>query len=149
MIHHNQGHACDPINDAISQLKHHEGFRSKPYRDSLGIWTIGYGLNLENGITEREASLILEERVRKLQIRLPMVIKFWHNISPTRQDVLINMAYNLGISGLLKFKKMLKALENKDYKKAGKEMLNSRWAIQVGDGVGQRAFSLAAIMIVG
>ncbi len=139
----------DPINDAISQLKRHEGFRSKPYRDSLGIWTIGYGINLENGITEREASIILEERVRKLRIRLPMVIKLYRNLSHTRQDVLINMAFNLGISGLLKFKRMLKALGKEDYKTASLEMLNSRWAVQVGDQPGQRAHSLAAMMAIG
>jgi len=135
--------------DVVSQLKAHEGFRSCPYRDSVGVLTVGYGINLENGITEREATLILEERVRRLRIRLPMVIKFFHRLSKARKDVLINMAFNLGIVGLLKFKKMLGAMEKENYQLAADEMLWSRWAIQVGDDPGQRAHTLAKIMVMG
>ncbi len=118
--------------DPITQLKHHEGFRATPYTDSVGILTIGYGLNLEAGITEREASVLLENRIRYLRSRLSMVIAFWHDIPPQWQDVLTNMAYNIGISGLLKFKKMLTAMEKKDCDLIGKEMFHSLWAIQVG-----------------
>ena len=135
----------DPINDITSQLKRHEGFREKMYRDSLGVPTIGYGLNLNTGITEREAALILEERVRKLRTRLPMVIKSWNNLNSTRQDVLINMAYNLGIAGLLTFENMLSALEAGDYEMASRAMLNSIWAGQVRD----RAIELSRAMLDG
>ena len=136
----------EPINDVIWQLKVHEGFKAKPYRDSIGIWTIGYGINLEQGMTEREAAMILEERVRKLRHRLSMVIRPWKQLSPARQDVLVNMAYNLGISGLLRFKKMLKALTAEAYSHAADEMMNSIWAGQVGSAPGQRAHVIAEQM---
>ena len=137
------------IFDAISSIKRHEGFRETPYRDSKGILTIGHGINLENGITERESSLILEERVRKIRIRLPFIFPFWKKLSHARQDVLIEMAYNLGNSGLLKFKKMIKAMGQEDYESAADEMLDSVWAYQVGDDVGQRAYTLSVIMRAG
>lgn len=138
----NAAGSYEQLKDVVYQLKLDEGFREKPYLDTMGHLTIGYGINLENGITEREASMILEERVRKIRTRLPFTIKFFKNLSPTRQDVLINMAYNLGISGLLKFKKMLQALEEKHYEKAAKEMLDSLWAIQVGKRADQLAYQM-------
>ncbi len=137
--------SMEPIYDVINQLKIHEGFREKPYTDTTGHLTIGYGINLAAGITEREASIMLEGRVRKLQLQLSHVIKFWDELSWSRQDVLTNMAYNLGISGLLKFKKMLLATNNRDYDRAAYEMLHSLWAEQVG----HRAEELAAQMMSG
>jgi len=136
----------EQLKDVVYQLKLDEGFREKPYKDIRGIWTIGYGFALTGGITEREASMILEERVRKLRWRLQHVFSFWKELSFARQDVLINMAYNLGIRGLKAFVGMRKALENKDYNLAADEMLDSVWAIQVGDEPGQRAYKLAQMM---
>ena len=134
--------SMDAINDVISQLKRHEGFVGTVYNDSLGVPTIGYGINLKAGITEREASMILEERVRKLRLKLPMVIRCWQRLSYKRQDVLINMAYQLGVSGLLKFKKMFINLENCWYDLAADEMLNSLWSVQTPE----RALELSEIM---
>jgi len=62
-----------------------------------------------------------------------------------RQRVLLDMAFNLGISGLLKFKRTLKAIRAKQYEKAAEMMLDSRWATQVG----QRAKRLSKMMATG
>lgn len=134
-----------PIADAISLIKSQEGFRSTPYQDTEGVWTIGYGFALTGGLTEREACLILEERVRKLRLRLPMVKTLkdiWPKLSETRRDVLISMAYNLGVAGLLTFRNMLQALQDSNYDVAADEMLDSLWASQVGT----RADDLAEMM---
>lgn len=61
-------------------------------------------------------------------------------LGPTRQDVLINMAYNLGIAGFLKFEKMLQAVKERDYQKAADEMVDSIWSGQVGKRADQLAY---------
>ncbi len=118
----------------IEQLKRHEGFSSKPYRCTAGRLTIGYGRNLDaNGITEEEADRMLSsdlaDVVRVLSVRLPIYND--PTVSHVRLSVLDNMAFNLGVSGLLQFKKMIAAFEKRDYDTAAKEMLNSKWAKQV------------------
>ena len=126
----------------IEDLKRHEGFRSKPYKDSVGKLTIGYGLNLDAGISQSEATMILEHRVRLiygvLQARLP----FFANLSQKRKESLVNMAYNLGIDGLMEFKKTLTLIEEGKYSEAAVQMLKSKWATQVG----KRAEELADMM---
>ncbi len=131
--------------DIIDQLKRHEGFRAKMYLDSVGVLTIGYGINLDFGLTEREAAMLLTDRVRHLRDRLSRMFPFWKQLSNARQDVLINMAYNLGPTRLLKFQKMLVALNEADYEAAAHEMWKSKWAAQVG----RRADELTSIMRAG
>ncbi len=118
----------------IEQLKRHEGFSSKPYRCTAGRLTIGYGRNLDaNGITEEEADRMLSsdlaDVIQALCVRLPIYND--PTVSHVRLSVLDNMAFNLGVSGLLQFKKMIAAFEKRDYDTAAKEMLNSKWAKQV------------------
>lgn len=132
--------------DVVGRIKSREGFSAVPYKDNRGVWTIGYGFALTGGITKAEASALLEMRVRRLWHRLPMVLPYWHRLSPTRQGVLASMAYNLGVRGMLKFKNMHTALAHDDYETAACEMLDSLWAVQVGDEPGQRAHSLAVLM---
>jgi len=120
----------------VRQLKRHEGFRSSPYRCSSGKLTIGYGFTY---LHEDEAEMILRMRIVKLQNILRRRIRF---LSPVRQNVLVNMAFNMGIAGLYSFKKMWRAIERQDFEKAANEMLNSKWERQVGD----RAHQLAKAM---
>jgi len=118
-----------------SQLERDEGFRARPYQDSRGVWTVGYGFNLQSGVPLSPflAGEIMREHVSifitDLNNRLPWV----RQLSAPRFGVLINMAYNMGIWGLMSFKRMLKALEREDYPTAAVEMLDSKWAKQVGD----------------
>lgn len=117
----------------IKQLKKHEGLSNKSYQDSEGVWTIGYGHNLQVlKISKKQAEVWLIEDIEKAANDL---IKYESKVimlNQVRKNVLINMTFNLGISGLINFKKMWKAIKKEDYKKAAKEMLDSKWANQVG-----------------
>lgn len=123
-------------------LKRHEGLSLKPYTDSVGKLTIGVGRNLDDrGITLDEAEHMLSTDT-KISIREAAALPFWVLLSPVRQEVIVNMLFNMGLPRFLGFKKMIAALENKDYNAAAFEMLNSRWA----DQVGYRAEELADMM---
>lgn len=130
----------------IEQIKRHEGLRLKPYRCTSGKLTIGYGRNLEDsGISLSEANGMLIEDVCSVSIDLRARISWFERLNEARQGVLINMAFNLGAAGLLKFKKMLSSAELGDFESAADEMLDSRWAKQVG----KRANELARQMRTG
>ncbi len=130
----------------VMQLKRHEGLKLKPYHCTANKMTIGYGRNIEQrGITELEAVELLDNDVIYLFDALPKKIEFFNHLDKPRADILVNMAFNLGVNGLLKFKNMLKALEMGDHATAAKEMLDSQWASQVGE----RANELARQMISG
>ena len=114
----------------IESIKESEGFVATPYRDSLKKLTIGYGTLIEKGITKEEAHALLvirlEDSVKELVDKKPIVELLHDN----RRDVLFEMAYQLGVSGVLKFKKMWAALERNDYYTASKEMIDSKWYTQ-------------------
>ncbi|WOZ57849.1 endolysin [Shewanella phage ZP9] len=124
----------------IEQLKRHEGLRLKPYKCTAGKLSLGYGRNLEDkGISEREAELMLSSDIHEVQDELSKRLPVYSKLNPARKDALVNMGFNLGVAGLLKFKKMISALELGNYNLAAAEMLDSRWASQVG----QRSKELA------
>ena len=117
----------------IRQLALHEGLRLKPYKCTAGALTIGYGRNLDaRGITEAEAEMMLANDIDDFQDRLLREIPWMVDLSPVRQRVLLDMAFNLGISGLLKFQRTLAAVRGQEYERAAAMMLDSRWATQVG-----------------
>ncbi|AOT08125.1 glycoside hydrolase family protein [Pseudoalteromonas luteoviolacea] len=117
--------------DLISQLKVHEGFRSQMYKCTKDKWTIGYGFNLESGITKEEAALLLQCRVKRISHQLSNELPYFALPNEQRQAVLVNMAFNLGVTGLMNFKKTLSYVEAGDYEQAAIEMMDSRWAKQV------------------
>ena len=128
------------------QLKKHEGLRLKPYTDTVGKLTLGIGRNLEDkGITEQEALFMLNNDVDYFYDKLCSRINWFWAINDARQNVLVNMAFNLGVSGLLSFKNMLEECKNEQYNFASIEMLDSKWAKQVG----YRAEALAEQMRTG
>lgn len=114
-------------------IKSHEGLSLTPYRCTANKLTIGYGRNIEdNGITKEEADLLFENDFARCIKELSPYP--WYVNQPEHiQSALINMCFNLGISKLLGFKKMIAALTVKDYTKASLEALDSLWAQQVGD----------------
>ena len=116
-----------------SWIKHHEGFRAFPYTCTGGKLTIGYGWNIEDtGITREEAEFILNNRI--LRCKQELAPFGWYIAQPPGvKDALINMCYNIGLPRLLKFKRMITALEREDYTKAALEALDSKWAKQVHD----------------
>ena len=114
----------------LQQLKRHEGLKLKPYKCSEGYLTIGYGRNLETrGITAQEANEMLLNDVSEVEEALHRM-GFLSDPSDVRRAVLINMAFQLGVGGLLKFEKMLSAYLDGYYELAAKEMLDSKWALQ-------------------
>ena len=124
-------------------LVHHEGLRLKPYLDSANKWTIGIGRNLsDSGISEDEAFYLLRHDLQRVTRELDQNLPWWRELSEVRQKVVVSMAFNLGISGLLGFRDMLSAAEAGDYSTAARHMLGSRWAAQVG----RRAVELAYLM---
>ena len=125
-------------------IKKHEGWRSKPYEDTEGILTIGYGFNIAQGISREEGDAILDIRLKNVLVSTVSLEEFKH-LDDIRQIVIVNMIYNLGLEGVKKFKRMWKAIGNKDYKSAAVEMLDSKWAVQVG----RRAEELSDIMRTG
>lgn len=127
--------------DVIAWIKKDEGYNSKPYKDSLGIWTIGYGTNLEQGITKKQAEFLMLAEIETCLDELNNYT--WYTMqSAARKDALLNMCYNLGMPRLLTFKKMIRYLENRDYANAALEAMDSRWAMQVG----QRAKDVAVMI---
>lgn len=127
----------------IGQLLKHEGEVLLPYRCSAGYLTIGVGRNLEQrGITQKESRMLLSNDIEKVHKELAVAIPWMFSLSDDRQLVLMDMAFNLGTVGLLKFRKFLTALEEGDYETAADEMLDSKWAKQVKG----RAITLAEMM---
>lgn len=130
----------------MEQLKRQEGFELKPYKCTADKWSIGVGRNLEdNGISAEEAFVLLSNDLDRCERELDASFPWWRTMKKTRQSVFMNMLFNLGLPRFMGFKKMLAAAEVEDYDTAAKEMLDSRWAVQVGN----RAEELALMMITG
>jgi lysozyme len=125
------------------RVKLDEGLRLKPYRCTAGKLTIGYGRNLEdNGISDEEAEYLLTNDLKFAAMETVAMFPTWDRLSDLRREVLVNMMLNLGATKLRKFKRMREALSREDYGSAAAEMLDSKWALQVG----QRAERLAKQM---
>ena len=124
----------DLYDEIKAQLMKHEGLRLKPYKCTSGKITIGVGRNIQdNGITEEEAMYLLDNDIKSCQVELDRVLPWWKDQPAHIQLVLINMIFNLGAPTLLQFKNFLAALEKQDFDEAAEEMLQSRWAEQVGN----------------
>jgi lysozyme len=128
------------------QLNLHEGRRLKPYRDTVGKLTIGVGRNLtDRGISPAESDLLLTNDIDEHLHDLLAVAPWINGLDEVRQRVLVDMAFNLGVPGLLKFKSTLAAIKDGRYEDAAKGMLKSLWAKQVKG----RATRLAEMMRTG
>lgn len=118
----------------------HEGLRLKPYTDTEGKLTIGVGRNLvDNGISELEAMIMLSNDVKRVYNEATLAFPWFNSLSVIRQDAIASMVFNMGLGKVLLFRRMCLALQNGAYETAAKEMLDSKWAKQVG----QRAHDLA------
>lgn len=123
------------ITTVFNDLTRDEGFSATAYKDSLGYLTVGYGLCIDEkaagaGITEEEARMLLEHRVLKLRNQVIDAIPTFDTLPDPVQRALINMAYQLGIAGLKGFKRMLLAIEARDWNAAAEEASDSKWAKQ-------------------
>ena len=131
------------LQELKAQLVRHEGMRTKPYRDTVGKLTIGVGRNLDDvGISEDEALLLLDNDLLGVFNDLDRECQWWRQMSETRQLVLADMCFNLGIVRLKGFRNALQAAQEGRWDDVAREMLDSRWAAQVGP----RAVNLAEMM---
>ena len=128
-----------------------EGFRSTPYQDHLGFWTIGYGTRhiLDREVDERTGEIastvarqILRSDLYKSILDATELFPRIREMNHFRQEVLANMAYNLGFRGLAGFRRMRAAGDLLSYDRMADEMVDSRWHSQVAS----RAIRLEMIM---
>ena len=130
----------------LEQLKDFEGLELTAYQCTAGKTTIGLGRNLDDyGITEEEAYCLAKNNINELEDELDRAIPWWRQLDDARQRALINLSYNVGTTTLLKFKKTLQYLEDGSYEEAAKEVLDSRWA----DQVGRRAIFISNVFLTG
>ena len=115
----------------MDELIRDEGLRLKVYLDSEGIETIGVGRNLQKGITRDEAMLLLNNDIR-YAIQEAMTFPWYEKLTEQRKRVIVNMIFNLGLTRFSGFKNTIRYLEMGDYEAASEEMLDSKWARQVG-----------------
>ena len=112
---------------AQERTKRHEWCRVKPYRDSEGILTVGYGRNLEAVLfTQGEINLMFKNDWAWARQNAETFIVYGH-LNAARKGVLIEMIFQLGVRGVKKFKRFLGAARKGDYEQASDEMLDSKW----------------------
>jgi lysozyme len=139
----------------LDKLIEHEGMVLTVYQDTLGIDTIGIGRNLkdrgiskeelayldipnietvyQHGITEADARFLAMNDIKIVESELCRVHKCVENLDAVRQLILMDMAFNMGVPRLCKFKKMWNAIHESNFEVAGFEMMDSKWARQVGN----------------
>jgi lysozyme len=122
----------------LEEIKLDEGCRLLAYKDTEGVWTIGWGhtgAGVGPGVVwgQNMADRVLDHDIDIAVGTLDSHLPWWRDLDDVRQNVLADMCFNLGITKLLKFKHMLAALEAHDFSRAADEMKNSYWAKQVGD----------------
>jgi lysozyme len=127
-------------------LIRHEGLELKVYVDSVGIETIGVGRNLVDvGITREEALYLLDHDITDTLADCRRVFYWFDDISQARQDVVANMVFNMGLRRFRGFKQTIRYIEMNQFDDASTEMLDSKWAGQVGN----RATELSRMMADG
>ena len=142
------------VSHFLDKLIEHEGMVLTVYQDTLGIDTIGIGRNLKDrgisseelaymdipnmaivyteGINEADARYLAMNDIKIVENELSQVHKCVENLDAVRQLILMDMAFNMGVPRLCKFKKMWNAIHEGNFNAASLEMMDSRWARQVG-----------------
>tara|TARA_R100000935_G_scaffold58476_1_gene95754 strand:+ start:324 stop:764 length:441 start_codon:yes stop_codon:yes gene_type:complete len=130
-------------NKIIKELILDEGYKTETYEDHLGFLTLGVGhlvLDVDPEIKQSVGTPVPEERIREcLNNDIDIVceeldrnLHWWRGLDDNKQRVMVNMCFNLGYPRLSKFKKFLAAMKDNNFKTAGEEMMDSKWATQVG-----------------
>lgn len=134
------------IYEIQNRLTFHEGLRLNIYKDHLGKKTVGVGRcidtnpltneekraigDIEHGITKNAAMFLLRNDIERCIVECEKNIVCWGNLNNERKYALLDMCFQNGIKGLLKFKKMFKAMQNQDWEEAYKQCLDSTYAVQ-------------------
>jgi len=121
----------------LETLKRHEGVRYYVYRDHLGYETIGVGRCINRavglGLSPDEVEYLLINDVQRCIEELDGAFEWFKDLDEVRREAMINLCFNLGLTKLRKFVNALEAMKQRNYNKAATELLNSKWANQVGE----------------
>lgn len=110
-----------------------EGFRSKPYRDTVNVLTIGFGRNLDHvGISKLEAEVLLDHDLAAAEMQCKDAFPWFMALNDARQRAVVEMVFNLGLAGFSGFKRTIAAIVSHRYTDAASHLLESKWAGQVG-----------------
>lgn len=130
----------------LESIRRHEGYRDKAYQDTEGVWTIGYGTNLQElRIGKDLANRWMLESVTEAYEAAKRFPEFSLLDTVARRNVFVEMIYNMGPGRVAGFRNMLGAIRDQRWGEVSEEMLDSKWARQVGI----RATRLAEVMLHG
>ena len=114
--------------ELLSSIRKHEGFRSKVYKCSEGFDTIGYGFAVKDLVLDEDiANIILQRKLEALIRSIEYKFGWYADLPNAVKDVVIEMCFQMGVTGFSKFRKTIKHLENEEWELAASEMLISRW----------------------
>lgn len=117
-----------------TQLRRDEGEVLSAYQDHLGFWTIGIGRLIDKrkggGISQQESSMLLANDIAKVASGVSSALPWTDQLDEARRGVLLNMAFQMGLQGLLGFRNTLATIQSGNYKLAAQQMLQSLWAKQ-------------------
>lgn len=135
----------------LEDLERDESYRAAPYKCPSDFWTLGIGQNLEaNPLTGQQwkqlldakmlalsispagAKFLLAQAVQNVEAQCAITFKWWRALDEVRRDALVNLCFNIGMTRLLGFRRMLEAFNARNFEHAADELLNSRYAKQVG-----------------
>ena len=118
----------------VAQLKRHEGVKSHAYKCTANMITVGVGRNIDEnggiGLSDDEINYLLENDIRRCKQEL-IALSWFTDLDSVRQDALVNLCFNLGLTRLMGFKNAMAAMAEGDYERAADEFYDSRWAKQV------------------
>lgn len=122
------------LNELRKQLRRDEGEKLTAYQDHMGFWTIGVGRLIDarknGGISQGESTLLLSNDISDREVALDKEIPWWRGLDDARRGILMNMSFQLGVAGLMKFKTTLEHIRNNRFEAASVSMLESAWATQ-------------------
>ena len=118
----------------VAQLKRHEGVKSHAYKCTADMITVGVGRNIDEnggiGLSDDEIDYLLENDIKRCKQEL-ISLSWFTDLDSVRQDALVNLCFNLGLTRLMGFKNAMAAMAEGDYERAADEFYDSRWAKQV------------------
>ena len=118
----------------VAQLKRHEGVKSHAYKCTANMITVGVGRNIDEnggiGLSDDEIDYLLENDIKRCKQEL-ISLSWFTDLDAVRQDAIVNLCFNLGLTRLMGFKNAMAAMAEGDYERAADEFYDSRWAKQV------------------
>ena len=134
------------MKNLIEKIKQHEGYRPTVYECTEGYDTIGYGFAVKDLYLSKEVcDIILVEKIAELKFNITKKFEWFSDSPEVVQDVVLNMCYQMGISGFSKFKKTIYYLETEQYEEASLEMLDSLWAKQTPNRAHELSEDIASL----